>query len=398
MKNSRVGCRIAVALVALLCTSTVTLADCRADLSAALDEFSENLEQVRRLGQLIADLQETPGTSDLPEIELVVSGDRGTLKPVGPERTLANVAAQINGLLSSYVPESGPITNVTGAAIDATVSRFDVQLPLEEAQRIYDEYQRIKAGSLEERAIRLQSCALYRTQDAMFFYHNRFLEAYAKIDKAAFAPACSDFDMTPIYKWEQQISYIASESVQAGNAKYVPDLTGCFETPADAPVWVRGAPRIEPSASQQREWEPDQFDNREISESGFVRHQRKHYGVQDVYEELTWKIENTRGVPDKLIGGQTGVLRFVGTVVPGYDPALKSAEGVSGGLRCVGKCQFLNIDTKRPLGGWIPFRLDRGNSRLSIFVFVRPTARPDESFELEFSAGGLKVTWPYTPG
>lgn len=331
MKSNRARGRIAAALVALFCMSTVTLADCRADLSAALDEFSENLEQVQRLGQLIADLQEAPGASDLPEIELVVSGGRGILKPVGPERSLANFAAQINGLLSFYVPEGGSlIDKATESTVDATSSRFDVVLPLEEAQRIYDEYQRIKEGALEEQAVRMQSCALYRTQRVMFFLHNRFLEAYAKIEKAAFAPACSNFDMTPIYKWERQVSHLASESVQAGNAKYVPDFTGCFETPADAPVWVRGAPRIEPSASQQREWEPDQFDNREISERGFNRHQRKHYGVQDVYEELTWEIENARGVPDKLIGGQTGVLRFVGTVKPEYDPALRSAEGVSG--------------------------------------------------------------------
>ena len=104
-----------------------------------------------------------------------------------------------------------------------------------------------------------------------------------------------------------------------------------------------------------------------------------------------------RGMPEGFFGRHEQELEIQGWVSPNYNPALNSAEGVDASLRCIGKCQFIDPVTKRSLGGWLRWRVDRRNPRFRQTVLVRSNARPEESFAIEFAAGGLKTVWPYRP-
>lgn len=161
-------------------------------------------------------------------------------------------------------------------------------------------------------------------------------------------------------------------------------------------VWTLGDPSPPPPPSS-RDLPGNGWDRRSLSGTHYSRVQRKYYGVQRTFEQLTWTVQAVRGFPEGFMAAQEQEFEIRGWVSPNYNPALNSAEGVNASLRCIGKCQFLDPTTKRSLGGWLRWRVDRLNPQFHQIILIRSTAGRSESFEIEFAVDGMKTVWPYRP-
>lgn len=226
------------------------VSECQSHVLSRYGPFDETADNIVRLLELRGQLVAIDPPPLLPaQITLDEHVDRGTgtIKIVGWQRWVADTSASVLGTLSVFASFDVPflglnptglnaLQNAAGAYTAWRISAIagnedEIEVPIDKARQIYENYKDLQSGGMRERALREQSCMLMRLEDRIASQRLLLADYFAEVETSLDLPACRNMahDILDMDEERRRFEehHALADPAHFEAPTYALDLTGC---------------------------------------------------------------------------------------------------------------------------------------------------------------------------